>query len=474
MVSTCRNSSTDPLRAEPDVYRSYPRRLPGRYTPTMSAAAVDLTLSSRWILPMTSPAEVLENHTLVVRDGRILDVVPTALAAGRYSAAIEVERPEHLVLPGLVNAHTQIAPPPGHVSHPQRLHDAALVSIADMLTSGTTCFCGLGYYPAESARAAAEQGLRTLIGIPIAETASAWAKSPGEYLTRALNFRDEYRGHPSIATAFAPTAPVAMGDDTFARIATLADELDSGILLVLHEARAAVEQSIARYGMRPLERMQSLGLLTPALTAAHMVEVSAADIALARRSGIALTLCPEANCLAGDGTPPVAAWAASGLRLSVGSGVAESGAGRDLWSALRSLALLSHAPSTVPPAAGTVHPPGTAHAFGAAALGAWDALALATRSGAAALGLDAEIGTLEKGKWADLCCVDLRGPAMQRASLQPHGLAELLVWNGGRHAVSDVWVAGRHLLNEGEFTRLDWPGAAARLRTWAARPATGD
>src|ERR1700736_4492990 len=283
----------------------------GRYTPAMPAAAVDLTISSRWILPMTSPAEVLENHTLAVRDGRILDVLPTALAADRYTATIEVDRSEHLVLPGLVNAHAQIAPLPGQTIHPQRLHDGALLRIAEMLKSGTTCFCGLGYFPEESARTAAEQGMRALIGIPIAETASAWAKSPGEYLTRALNFRDEYRGHPTIATAFAPDIPVAISDGTFGRIATLADELDSGVLIALHESRAAVEESVIRHGMRPIERMHSLGLLTPALTAAHMVHVSAADIALAQRSGIAVTLCPEASCRAGNGPPPVASWAAA-------------------------------------------------------------------------------------------------------------------------------------------------------------------
>jgi 5-methylthioadenosine/S-adenosylhomocysteine deaminase len=423
---------------------------------------------------MTSPAEVLENHTLVVRDGRILDVLPTALAADRYAATIEVDRSEHLLLPGLVNAHAQIAPLPGHTAHPERLHDGALLRIAEMLRSGTTCFCGLGYFPEESARTAAEQGLRALIGIPIAETASAWAKSPGDYLTRALNFRDEYRGHPSIATAFAPDMPVAISDGTFGRIATLADELDSGVLMVLHESRAAVKESVIRYGKRPIERMDSLGLLTPALTAAHMVHVTAADIVLAQRSGIAVTLCPEANFLAGEGPPPVASWASSGLRLSLGSGAAtdlgrdaaaglggDVVTGLDLWAALRLLTLLSHAPG-----ASSARDPASA------ALQAWDALAVVTRVGAAALGLDAEIGTLEKGKWADLCCVDLRSPAMQCASLlQPHDPAAQLVWGGGRDIVSDVWVSGRHLLNDGAFTRLDWPTVAARAND---RPVTGE
>jgi 5-methylthioadenosine/S-adenosylhomocysteine deaminase len=90
----------------------------------------------------------------------------------------------------------------------------------------------------------------------------------------------------------------------------------------------------------------------------------------------------------------------------------------------------------------------------------WDALAAATRGGAGVLGLDAEIGTLEAGKWADLCCIDLSGPA----AAPLHEPVRQLVFAGGRDMVSDVWVAGRQLLSKGQFTRLDWPSLAARLR----------
>ena len=86
-------------------------------------------------------------------------------------------------------------------------------------------------------------------------------------------------------------------------------------------------------------------------------------------------------------------------------------------------------------------------------------IAAATRGGAAALGLDAEIGTLEAGKWADLCCLDLAGPATQPV----YDPLRQGIFSGGRDLVSDVWVAGRQLLCDGQFTRLDWPSLAARL-----------
>ena len=423
-----------------------------RYTSAMPAVLADLSISTRWIVPMTSRDEVFENHTLVVRDGRILDILPTRDAANRYVAAIRLDRSEHLVLPGLVNAGVQIAPAHGVG------RAGALLCIAELLRAGTTCFCSLVHSPNESARIAAEQGLRAVIGIPIGS---------GEDFTPGLELRDEYREHPSITTAFAPHG-AGISDAAFARIATLANELDAGIVMSLHESADEIAACVSTHGVRPVERLHGLGLLTPALTALNLVQVTAADIALAQRSGIAVVMCPQSNLRQGFGIPPIAAWVRSGLRMGLGSGPdpamtsADFTTSADLWSDLRLAALLSDQPSA------------------AATPRAWDALIAATRGGAAALGLDAHIGTLEIGKWADLCCLDQRSPALQRAlaresapahelpdvskdaRMTPRALINALVFNGGRDLVSDVWVAGRHLLSDRALTRLDWSELARR------------
>jgi 5-methylthioadenosine/S-adenosylhomocysteine deaminase len=428
----------------------------------MPAVPADLLISCRWILPMTSRDALLEHHSLVVRDGRIFDVLPSTLAAERYAATVHVERPQHLLLPGLVNARTQIVPPLAPAGRGDRISDCALLGIAALLRGGTSCFAALGFFPADCARLATAQGMRALIGIPLAEFATPWAKQPGDYLTRALHLRDELAGHPLLATAFAPHGTAAISDALFSRIATLANELDAGVLVSLHTSAAEVTECVQRHGERPLARLHALGLLTPALTAADMVHVDDADMALAQRSGIAITLCPESNFRAGVGPPPARKWAESGLGLSLGSGAAPADAAADLWSSLKLLALLAVRSGSGPAGSGDVSSgPG---------LDAWDVLAAATRGGAAALGLGAEIGTLETGKWADLCCVDLRGPAMVQAAAST---LSGLVSAGGRDLVTDVWVAGRHLLNEGTFTRLDWPAVAARVGAWNSRPMTG-
>jgi len=397
---------------------------------------------------MTRRDEVLEHHTLVIRDGRILDVLPNAAAAERYASRVLLDRPAHLLMPGVVNARTHIGPLGPDAAEPKFTADGALLGVANMLQAGTTCFCDIGYFPRDAAHTAISQGMRALIGLPVAEHTSPWAQSAGEYLTRALSLRDEYKGHPYISTAFAPLRAEALPDTACLRIGTLADELDAGILISLHESQEAIDESLTRHGARPIARLQRLGLLTPALAAAHMMHVSAADLELAHRAGIGITLCLQSNLMRGAGLAPVAALSeaaarGAGVRLSLGSDAARCGAGQDLWSEIKLLALHSR----------------SAGGGRAAGPDTWDSLAAATIGGASVLGLDAEIGTLESGKWADLCCLDLSGPAAQPL----HDPVRQLVFSGGRDMVSDVWVAGRQLLSKGQFTRLDWPSLADRL-----------
>jgi 5-methylthioadenosine/S-adenosylhomocysteine deaminase len=386
---------------------------------------------------MAGEIELLEAHTLVIRDGRILDVLPHAAAAERYSARVELERPTHLAMPGLVNARTRLAPVAGALPATGFWTDGALLCVANMLRAGITCFCDAGYFPREVAATAVAQGMRAVIGLPVAQHASAWAQSPGEYLTRALELHDEYKGHPSISTRFAPLCAGSLSDEPLARLGILAAELDAGIIVSLHESPHEVTASLRLHGRRPLQRFQDLGLLSPALTAAHLTNLDSADLDLVRRSGAAVTLCLASGLMRGHGVPPIEALSAAPLRASLGSDGEYCGPGQDLWSEIKLMALHSHTASA------------------ASVLGA------ATRGGAAALGLDSETGTLEPGKWADVCCLDLLGPA----TLPLDDPMRRLVFAGGRDLVSDVWVAGRHLLVEGRFTRLDWQELASRLDT---------
>jgi 5-methylthioadenosine/S-adenosylhomocysteine deaminase len=412
----------------------------------MPFVAADLRIEVRWIASMTARNALLEDHSLVVRDGRILDILPSSIAAQRYSATPVLQRHSHLLMPGMVNAQSAAANlllrgamdhGPARIVNPDFARDSTLAAIAEMLKSGITCFCDRSYFPEETLRTANEQGIRAVVGMPVTETSTPWANNAAQSLTRCLSLRDKYKGEALASTAFAPCSASSLSDDTLTRLGLLADELDAGIMIDLHQSPDEIAGCVAAHGMRPIERLWHLGLLTPALNTVHMLHLTAADMSLMQRTGISVTLCPQWGLKYGHTLPQIAAFAAAGVRLGLGSGDAAA-LGQDVWGDMKIVALLTDP---------------------------WDTLHAVTRGGAAVLGLESEVGTLESGKWADLCCVDLSGPGTQPAA---DPLARL-VFGGGRDIVSDVWVAGRQLLSGGEFTRLDWPEVAARSAAWATR-----
>lgn len=410
---------------------------------------------------MDSPGRILAGHALLVANGRILDILPRADAARAHPEAARISRPTHLLMPGLIDPHVRAsaslpwiqspqqssgasAPVDPHRSNPSPARDATLLTVARLLRGGITCFADMGFSPDETALVAAEQGIRARAGLPVSGCPSPWAREPAEYLSKALRVRDEFKGHPRIDFAFAPRLSDKVSDETLEHVRTLADELDAPIAMCLHESPLEVDESLNRHGVRPMNRLDRLGLLSPTLNAIHMTQVCASDMELAQRCRINITLCPAASLQFISGCKSARQWIQSGLPLALGSEGPPSDHGHDLWQELRLATWLAR-DRTVD---------------GRDPLPAWEALALVTRGAAQVLGLADRIGTLESGKWADMCCVDFSCPALEPV----HDPIAQLVHHGGRDAISDVWVAGRPLLESGELTRLDWPSLCERAR----------
>jgi len=206
--------------------------------------------------------------------------------------------------------------------------------------------------------------------------------------------------------------------------------VDVPVHVHLHETAQEIERSLAEHGVRPLARLERLGLLGPGLIAVHAVHLQDEEIALLARHRASVAHCPSSNLKLASGFAPVAKLAAAGVNLSLGTDGAASNNRLDLLGEMRLGALLAKAV-----------------AEDAQALPAHAALRAATLGGAIALGLETRIGSISPGKAADLTAVRLAGPEL----IPCYDPVSHLVYVAGRQDVSDVWVAGRRLLRNGTF-----------------------
>ncbi len=431
---------------------------------------IDTLVCARWVLPVEPDGTVLENHAVAVHAGRIVAVLPIDMARASYAPAELVSRPHHALLPGLVNAHTHaamtllrgraenlpqaqwaqdvIAPIERRWVDPEYVRDGTELAIAEMVRGGVTCFGDMQLWPEVVARTAADRHMRVSIGLVVEQAASGWAGDPDEYIEKGMALRDNYRGDPLVATHFALGPAHELDDTTLLRVRRLADELEIPIALPVHESASELDASIARHGTRPLDRLARLGMATPLLVAVHGTQLSGADIDTLANAGAAVVHCPEANLKLGSGVCPAAELLGRGVRVALGTDAPASNNDLDVLSEMRTAGLL---------AAGVGARPG--------ALVASDLLRMATLEGARVLGLGESTGSLIAGKWADMCCIDLRAPG----SWPVHDAAATLVYACSSRQVTDSWVAGRQVLAAGSLRYIDEAGLYARAEAWRLR-----
>ncbi|RDH89989.1 MAG: TRZ/ATZ family hydrolase [endosymbiont of Seepiophila jonesi] len=430
-------------------------------------STVDTLIHAQWIIPVVPENLVLENHSLAIEGGRILDILPTLEAREKYLAANELELTGHALIPGLINAHTHasmsllrgladdlplmtwlnehIWPAEGHWVSEEFVHDGTQLAIAEMLRGGTTCFNDMYFFPDVAGRAADAAGIRAVVGLIAIDFPSAWATDADDYLHKGLEVHDQFRGNNLIHTAFAPHAPYSVSGEPLERIRVLADELEIPVHIHLHETNDEIVQGLQNHGNRPMQRLQELGLLTPSLMAVHMTHLEAGEIEIFADGGGHVVHCPESNLKLASGFCPVNRLMKAGVNVALGTDGAASNNDLDMFSEMHTAALLAK---------------GVAE--DASAVPAASALSMATINGARALGLGDVTGSLETGKSADLVAVDL-----QRLNTQPvyHPISQL-VYAASREQVNHVWIAGRELLRDGALTTIDEANVISRANHW--------
>jgi len=440
-------------------------------------AAVQEVVSARWVLPMTASVarcgETLDEHAIAISNGRIVALGPRQQVLANHPEATHTALEQHILMPGLINAHGHSAmtllrgiaddqpliqwlqetiwPLESAFVDSEFVHHGSELAMAEMLLSGSTCFADMYLFPEVTAALAARVGMRAQIGLPIIESASAWAGSGDEYFAKGAALAAQYRDHPLITTALAPHAPYTVGDRNFSRIADTAESLDCPIHIHLHESATEVAESIAQHGVAPIERLARLGVLSPRTQAVHMTQLEPQHIAMLADSGASAIHCPAANLKLASGYCPAEQLLDAGIAVGLGSDSAASNNSLNIFDAARLAALLAK------------HQSGRATALPAA-----QALHMATLGGARALGLEQKIGSLQVGKQADFIAIDSRSPALQPL----HAVASQLVYTDAASAVSHVWINGSAVVAERQLLTIDRENLLAESRRWQQRIAS--
>ena len=429
----------------------------------------DFVLHPRWIVPVVPRGAVLEHHSLAVTAGRITDILPSETARS-WQTVDHVELPDQALLPGLVNAHghgamallrgiaddyplmewlqQHIWPLEAQFVSESFVADGTDLALLELISSGTTCFSDMYFFPEVTARRADFAGLRAQLVFPVIDVATAWASGSEECLDKGLQLRDMYRGHDRLSVGFGAHSVYTVTDTSLQRIATLSNELQAPVQIHLHETQQEVNDALATRGERPLQTLNRLGLLGPLTQCVHMTALTDEDIALLSAINAHVIHCPRSNMKLASGLCPVQRLKDNHINVAIGTDGAASNNRINMLAEMQTAALLAKITEGDP-----------------TALPAAEALEAATLGGARAMGLDAQIGSLERGKAADMIALDMSG-----ANTRPgNDLISHIVYALSGTELTHSWVSGKPLVTDGQPMTIDVAETLARAAQWPSQ-----
>ncbi|MFW5431265.1 MAG: TRZ/ATZ family hydrolase [Methylophilaceae bacterium] len=404
---------------------------------------VSLIIEARWVVPVVPSQAILEHHAVVVQMNKIVDVCPVEEAHLQYEADETVKLTQHVLMPGLINLHTHAAmslmrgladglaltpwlqehiwPAEAKLTSPEFVTDGIVLAAAEMLSGGVTTFNDMYFFPESVANASLKMGMRANVGLIVLEFPTQYANDADSYIKKGLAARDQFRDETLISFSFAPHAPYTVSDETFQRIATLANQVHIGVHTHLHETKDELAQSEKEYGLRPLSRLANMDLLGPNVTFAHCVHLDDVEMHMLAEHGCSIAHCPSSNLKLASGIAPINKYVKANINIGLGTDGAASNNRMDIFTEMRLAALLAKGESG-----------------DATALPAHIAIEMATINGAKAMGLDDKVGSVEVGKLADLTAISFSDIEMQ-PTFDP---VSHLVYVAGREHVTHTWVDG--------------------------------
>jgi 5-methylthioadenosine/S-adenosylhomocysteine deaminase len=431
---------------------------------------VSLVVSGGTVVTVDADFRVVANGGIAV-DGANIVAVDTADAIRRQFRGREtIDATGHIVLPGLVNTHTHapmvlfrgladdldltewlekyIFPAEARMVSPEFVRAGTRLAALEMIRSGTTTFTDMYYFEEAIAEETRKAGLRGVLGQTIIQFPVADAKTPADGLKRAEAFIAAFKGDPLITPAVAPHAMYTLDGATLQAARALAARHQVPTLIHVAETRAETQTAQERFGLSPVAYLDSLGFLGPGVVAAHCVWVTDADITILGRRGVGVSHNPESNMKLASGTAPVPGYLRAGIAVGLGTDGAASNNDLDMFEAMRVASLLHKLQTSDP-----------------RVIGARTAVQMATMGGARTLGLERAIGSLEKGKRADLIVVSVA----QARQVPLYDPVSHLVYVTRGDDVRDTVVNGRVVMRNRKVLTLDETAILREGRSWGER-----
>ncbi len=433
---------------------------------------VSLVIEGGTAITMAEGEAPIYGARIVVSEGRIADIGKTGEVMlppdGRFET---IEAQDGIIMPGLINAHTHAAmtlfrgmaddlplkqwlfekifPAEATFLNPETVYWGALLGCLEMIASGTTCFVDGYFFEDQTVRAAHSAGLRGVIAQGVIDFPAPGVPDPQEGVRTAGEFVEEWLGFSElIMPGIFCHSPLTCSSRTLREAWEISKEHDLPFQIHLSETAEEVHEIIRRSGKRPVYYLDHLGLLDSSLIAAHGVHLDPGEIERLAETGAKIVHVPESNMMLGSGIARVTAMTRSGVTVGLGTDGCASNNNLDLFCEMETAAKLAKVFDRNP-----------------LSLDAGAALGLATTGSAAVIGLEKEIGTLEKGKKADIIVVDLGEPHL----CPIYDPVSALVYSADGGDVKDVIVNGRVLMKGRVFTTIDADEVMGKVREIAEK-----
>ncbi len=429
----------------------------------------DYIYTGRYLLPSNAQKSVIPNGGIAVQGDTIMAVGEAAALVRSYPETPVIHEEHGLIMPGLINGHTHAAmscfrgladdlplmtwlekhifPIEAQLTG-KMVYQASLLSIAEMIRSGTTSFCDMYLFAGDVARAAADTGIRAWIGEVLYDFPSPCYGKVENGIAYVLDLYAEYRHNALVTITTDPHSVYTCSPQLLTRLASLAADTNSLYVIHLSENEAEVQGCLEKYGLRPVHHLDNLGLLGPSTLACHCVNIVGDEFELLHKHQVKVVHCVESNMKLASGIAPVAGMLHHGITVCLGTDGSASNNNVDMFGEMNSAAKLQKVACMDP----TV-------------MSAEQTLHAATLGGAVALGAGHRIGSLEAGKQADFIVLDLHQPHLTPL----YNIPSQLTYVAGGGDVIHSFVAGRQLMRNRELLTIDMDAVITEMTRMSER-----